>query len=122
MKKILVVDDSKTIRQHVAAALAPAGFDVLEAEDGQAGLTRVTETPDLALVFCDVDMPQMTGIELVAALQARGRVPALPVIMLTTEARVDQIDRAKQAGAKGWIVKPFKPEQLVAVARRVVKP
>jgi two-component system chemotaxis response regulator CheY len=119
MKKILIVDDSRTVRQQVLVALSPAGFEVLEAQNGREGLERIEKTPDIALVLCDVNMPEMNGIEMIEALRAAGRLTSLPVVMLTTEGAVDLIERAKRAGAKGWIVKPFKDHQLVAVGRKL---
>lgn len=118
-KKILVVDDSLTVRQQVSLALTSAGFHVVEAADGLDGLEKVAGHPDLAMVLCDVNMPRMTGIEMLEELRRRADRPALPVLMLTTEAAPPLVDRAKKAGAKGWIVKPFKPELLVAAVNRL---
>jgi two-component system chemotaxis response regulator CheY len=118
MKKVMIVDDSRTVRQQVTATLQPAGFEVLVAEDGVEGLERIQQHPDVALVFCDINMPRMDGLEmLIAAKQTRGL--AAPVVMLSTEGRSDLIDRAKQAGASGWLVKPFNPAQLVVIARKL---
>ncbi|HEY0709756.1 MAG TPA: response regulator [Polyangia bacterium] len=119
MKKVLIVDDSPTVRQQVAAALVPAGFEVLDAQDGQEGLQQLRDHPDLALIFCDVNMPGMSGLEMLD-VAGQDAPPALPpIIMLTSEGRADLIARAKQSGAKGWLIKPVKPEQLVAVARKI---
>ncbi len=118
-KKILVVDDSLTVRQQVALALTGAGFQVVEAADGVDGLEKMTAHPDLAMVLCDVNMPRMTGIEMLEELKRRGDRAGIPVLMLTTEAAPPLVDRAKKAGAKGWIVKPFKPELLVAAVSRL---
>jgi two-component system chemotaxis response regulator CheY len=119
MKKVLIVDDSRTVRQQVALALSSAGFEVVEAQNGREGLERIDATPDLAMALCDVNMPEMNGLELLEALRASGKIISLPVVMLTTEGTVAHIERAKKAGAKGWIVKPFKDHQLVAVARKL---
>jgi two-component system chemotaxis response regulator CheY len=118
-KKILIVDDSKTIRQQVNFTLAKAGFQVVEAEDGNDGLNKLKTTSDIALVISDVNMPNMNGIEMLEAIRATGNFASLPIIMLTTEGGQELIERAKQAGAKGWLVKPFKPEQLVAAATKL---
>lgn len=118
-KKILVVDDSATVRQQVGMALTIAGFTVVEAVDGVDGVSKIAATPDLALVICDVNMPRMNGLELVETVKQGGGAPNLPIVMLTTEGDPTLVARAKQAGAKGWIVKPFKPELLVAAARKL---
>src|SRR5688572_29853661 len=104
-KQILVVDDSVTIRQQVGLALTTAGFTVLEAADGADGLDQVARNPELSLVLCDVNMPRKNGIEMLEAMKAGGCHAGLPVLMLTTEAAPALVDRAKKAGAKGWIVK-----------------
>ncbi|HEY0713113.1 MAG TPA: response regulator [Polyangia bacterium] len=119
MKKVLIVDDSPTVRQQVAAALVPAGFEVLDAQDGDEGLQQLRAHPDLALIFCDVNMPVMSGLEMLDVAGKDPRPPLPPIIMLTSEGRADLIARAKQGGAKGWLIKPVKPEQLVAVARKI---
>jgi two-component system, chemotaxis family, chemotaxis protein CheY len=117
-KKILVVDDSATVRQQVGTALRQAGFDVVEAGDGLDGLGAVDRNADLALVVCDVNMPRMNGIEMLESMRGdRGR--GVQVLMLTTEASPALVDRAKRAGAKGWIVKPFRPDLLVAAVRKL---
>ena len=109
-KKILVVDDSITVRQQLSLVLSSAGFDVLEAGDGIEGAETIDATPDLALVICDVNMPRMNEDK---------RHAAIPIVMLTTEGDPTLVARAKGIGAKGWIVKPFKPELLVAAARKL---
>ncbi len=120
MTKILVVDDSATMRQQVRQALTSGGFEVLEAVDGQDGLAKVTADKDVKVMILDVNMPRMNGIELAEALHANGRMAAgLNVVMLTTEGHAELIARAKAAGAKGWIVKPFKPELLLAAVKKM---
>jgi two-component system chemotaxis response regulator CheY len=121
MKKVMIVDDSRTVRQQVTATLAPAGFEVLVAEDGVEGLERIQQTPDLALVFCDINMPRMDGLQMLIAAKETGGL-SVPVVMLSTEGRSDLIERAKQAGASGWLVKPFNPAQLVVIARKLTGP
>jgi len=118
--KVLVVDDSRTIRQQVATTLIQAGYDTLEAEDGVQGLSTIGARDDIALVICDINMPNMNGIEMLTAVKRQTRNAALPVLMLTTEAKADLIQQAKRVGAKGWIVKPFKPDQLAAAVRKIV--
>lgn len=118
-KKILIVDDSKTIRQQVSFTLGKGGFEVIEAEDGKDGLAKLNSTPDIALIVSDVNMPNMNGLEMLEAIKAEGKHVNVPIIMLTTEGAPEMIARAKGAGAKGWLVKPFKPEQLVAAATKL---
>lgn len=118
-KKVLIVDDSATVRQQVAVALAGAGFDVIEAVDGLDGMQRIAESPDLALVVSDINMPRMNGIEMLQSLKKEPKYAKIPIVVLTTEGQPELIQSAKAAGAKGWIVKPFKPEMLVAAAKRL---
>jgi two-component system chemotaxis response regulator CheY len=116
-KKVLIVDDSETIRHQVASALEAAGFIVLEAQDGLDGLERLEET-ELSLVILDINMPRMDGLELLERMRENPKHAKIPVLMLTTEAQQSIIERAKKAGAKGWMIKPVKMPQLVnAVAR-----
>jgi two-component system, chemotaxis family, chemotaxis protein CheY len=117
--KILVVDDSTTVRQQLKVALGDAGFTVVEAVNGIDGLDQLAANRGLSLVICDVNMPQMSGLEMLEKIQSTGVGTGIPVIMLTTEGDPSLIARAKKAGAKGWIVKPFKPELLVAAARKL---
>jgi two-component system, chemotaxis family, chemotaxis protein CheY len=118
-KKILIIDDSTTVRQQVRAALAGASFEVVEAADGVEGLEAITGRDDLGAVLCDVNMPRMGGLEMLEMLQAKGGLGDLPIVMLTTEGQPALVKRAKAAGAKGWLVKPFKPELLVATMRKL---
>jgi two-component system, chemotaxis family, chemotaxis protein CheY len=118
-KKILVVDDSATVRQQVRAALAEAGFEIVEAEDGVEGLDAIVSSEDLSAVVCDVNMPRLDGLQLLEMLNQRGKVPGLPFLMLTTEGQPALMQRAKAAGASGWLVKPFKPAALVATVRKL---
>jgi two-component system chemotaxis response regulator CheY len=118
-KKILVVDDSATVRQQVGLALTQAGFDILEAVDGMDGVDKMNRASDIALVICDVNMPRMNGLEMLEKVSADRKGPMVPVVMLTTEGQPELVERAKRAGAKGWIVKPFKAELLVAAAKKL---
>jgi two-component system chemotaxis response regulator CheY len=118
-KKILIVDDSATIRQQVRTALATASYEIVEAADGNEGLEVMSGRDDLGLVLCDVNMPRMGGLEMLELGRARGVFGALPVVMLTTEGNPTLVQRARAAGAKGWIVKPFKPEFLIATVRKL---
>lgn len=116
-KKIMIVDDSRTIRQQVSFTLSKGGYEVIEAEDGVDGIAKLKANHDVAMIISDVNMPNMNGIEMVEKLKADGN--AVPIIMLTTEGAADLIQRAKNAGAKGWLVKPFKPDQLVAAVQKI---
>ena len=118
-KKILIVDDSKTIRQQVSFTLSKGGYDVVEAEDGQIGYDTLKNTSDIAMVISDVNMPNMDGIEMVETIAKDSSVAGVPIIMLTTEGSGDLIEKAKAAGAKGWLVKPFKPDQLLAAVGKL---
>lgn len=119
-KKIVVVDDSRTARQQVIMVLADAGYDVIEGVDGRDGLSKIVSNPDAALIICDVNMPIMNGLEMLNALKADHPAIQVPIIMVTTEAQLELVQQAKAAGARGWIVKPFKPHMLVAAVRKLV--
>lgn len=118
-KKILIVDDSKTIRQQVSFTLSKGGFTVVEAEDGKDGIAKLGANGDIAMIISDVNMPNMNGLEMVEAIKADGKYGAVPIVMLTTEGSAELIERAKAAGAKGWLVKPFKPDQLIAAVNKL---
>jgi two-component system chemotaxis response regulator CheY len=118
-KKILVVDDSRTARQQVRNTLVDAGYEVVEAIDGTDGLEKIAGHMDSSLVICDVNMPNLNGLEMLEALRSKQPSVAVPFILLTTEAQPELVRRAKEHGAKGWIVKPFKPELLVAAVRKL---
>jgi len=116
-RKIIVVDDSRTARQQVAQALAE--YDIVEAVDGSDGLAKVRANPDAALVVVDINMPKMSGLEMLSAAKSAGG-PEVPFLMLTTEAQPELVQEAKALGAKAWIVKPFKPELLRAAVAKLV--
>ena len=119
MKKILVIDDSETIRQQVKQALAATGYEIVEAVDGVDGLEKLRAIADIDMALCDVNMPRMNGLDMIAEVQRTG--PKIPILMLTTEGQPSLIKRAREAGAKGWIVKPFKPELLVAAVVKLIE-
>jgi len=119
-KTILVVDDSGTVRQQVSMALKQAGFAIVEAADGQEALAAL-EANRIDMVVCDVNMPVLNGLEMVEKVKQRPEHKALPILMLTTEGQPSMIKRAKQAGAVGWIVKPFDATQLVQTAKHLTK-
>jgi two-component system chemotaxis response regulator CheY len=118
MSTILIVDDAQPVRAFVSATLTAAGFDVLEAADGLAALEVIKKSTEIRLVIVDLHMPRMNGFDLLAAMRAGGAAH-LPSVIITTETRTELVEKGKRAGAKGWLVKPFKAENLVAVARRL---
>ena len=119
-KKVLIVDDSRTVRQQLGIVLTEAGYEVVEASDGLDGAEKIASSNDLAMVICDVNMPRMNGIEMLTFLKQDPRHANLLVLMLTTEGQPALIARAKAAGARGWIVKPFKPDLLLGTVRKLV--
>ena len=115
---ILTVDDSRTMREMLRIALAGAGYRVLQAEDGLHGLEVLEgETPDV--IVTDINMPRMDGFGFIEEVRGDPRHRGVPILVLTTESDAEKKTRARMAGATGWIVKPFNPEQLVGAIRRV---
>ena len=119
MTRILAVDDSPSMRQMVAFTLKSAGFDVAEAEDGAVAL-QMAQKEKFRLVLADVNMQNMDGISLVRALRGLPDYKFTPMLMLTTESTPEKKLEGKSAGATGWLVKPFNPEQLVSTIQRVL--
>jgi two-component system, chemotaxis family, chemotaxis protein CheY len=119
MKVVLVVDDSKSIRNEVADALTPAGYGVLEASNATEAFACLSERRDISLVVLDVNMPGMNGIEALEHIQREHSARKIPVLMLTTEAERTMVARAKKAGAKGWLLKPIKPALLISTVTRL---
>jgi two-component system chemotaxis response regulator CheY len=117
-KKILAVDDSKTMREMVSFTLKGAGYEVVDAEDGQQALERLKGVR-VDAVITDLNMPNMNGYELIRALRADPNYKMAPILMLTTEGDDAKKAEGKSAGATGWIVKPFNPEKLVQVVKKV---
>lgn len=118
-KRILIVDDSRTIRQQVSFTLTKGGFEVVEAEDGIQGIQKLKNEAGIAMIITDVNMPNMDGLEMVETISKDGSLPKVPIILLTTEGSSELINRAKAAGAKGWLVKPFEPDQLIAAVTKL---
>jgi two-component system chemotaxis response regulator CheY len=118
-KRILTIDDSKTIRDMLKMTLVDAGFDVLQAVDGQDGID-VMERERVDLVITDINMPKMNGYDVVRHLRNNPAHKTLPILVLTTESDTDKKNLARHAGATGWLVKPFDPDRLVATVRKVI--
>lgn len=119
MAKILAVDDSASMRQMVSFTLKGAGHDVVEASDGSEAL-KIAEGQSVDLVLSDVNMPNMNGIELCKNLRQLPSYKFTPILMLTTESAGDKKQEGKSAGATGWIVKPFNPDQLLTTIKKVL--
>jgi two-component system, chemotaxis family, chemotaxis protein CheY len=117
-KRILTVDDSASIRQAVKFTLTSAGYDVVEAVDGRDGLGKLTG-PAFSLILTDLNMPNLDGIGFIRAVRGNPAYRFTPIILLTTESQDSKKQEGKAAGATGWIVKPFTPDQLVAVVKKV---
>jgi two-component system, chemotaxis family, chemotaxis protein CheY len=118
-KTIMTADDSASVRQMVSFTLKDAGYDVMEAVDGQDALNKIGEST-VNMLITDLNMPNMDGIELIRGIRGRQQFRFMPIIMLTTESQDSKKQEGRSAGATGWIVKPFKPEQLVAVVKKVL--
>jgi two-component system chemotaxis response regulator CheY len=117
--KVLVIDDSLLVRQQVGRTLAAGGFTIIEAVDGVDAMAKLTASPDIRLIVCDVNMPRMNGIEFLESMKKESKGAGVSVVMLTTEGQTELIQRAKSLGARGWIVKPFKPDLLLAAAKKL---
>ncbi len=118
-KTIMTVDDSASVRQMVSFALKGGGYDVIEASDGQDAVAKLNGAP-VHMVITDLNMPNLDGIGLIQALRGDPSYKFIPIIMLTTESQASKKEEGKAAGATGWITKPFKPEQLLAVVKKVL--
>jgi len=120
MPTILAVDDSASMRQMVVFTLKGAGFNVIDAVDGVDALSKA-RTGKVDLVLTDVNMPKMDGISLIKELRALPNYRFTPILMLTTESGGEKKMEGKNAGATGWIVKPFNPDQLLATIKKVLR-
>lgn len=117
-KTILTVDDSRTMRDMLMLALSKAGYRVIQAEDGVHGL-EVLQSARPDVIITDINMPRMDGFGFIAGVRGNARHRAVPILVLTTESDIEKKDKARRAGATGWIVKPFDPIKLVEAVRRV---
>jgi len=118
-KCVMVVDDSETVRQVLQLTLSKAGFDIIEAEDGIDALDKLTGQ-SIDMIVTDLNMPNMDGLELIKKVRGEGSHRFTPIVMLTTESSEEKKQAGRAAGASGWIVKPFKPEQLLKVVKMVL--
>jgi len=118
-KKILAVDDSGSLRQMVVFSLKAAGYQVVEAVDGQDGLEKA-KSGSYDLVLTDQNMPRMDGLTLIRNLRSLPSYQSVPILMLTTEASAEMKAKGRAAGANGWLVKPFDPQRLVEVVKKVI--
>ena len=119
-KTILTVDDSVSMRQMVSFTLKGAGYDVVEAVDGKDALEKL-KGAKVDMIITDLNMPKMDGITLIKEVRTMASYKFIPIIMLTTESQDEKKKEGKSAGATGWVVKPFKPDQLVAVVKKVLR-
>jgi len=115
MTRVLIVDDSRTVRNAVAGALSQAGFLVSEASDGVSGLELARELVP-SIIILDVNMPFMSGLDVLDALKRHPTTSEIPVVLLTTEAARSQIERARKAGARAWLIKPVPVDHIVSTA------
>lgn len=120
MKEVLIVDDSQTIRHEIGEALKQAGFGVVEAGDGVSGLERASERA-FVMIILDVNMPRMNGLDMLDQLKLDPKTSHTPVVLLTTEAEPAMIERARNAGAKGWLIKPVPMEHIVSTVRALTR-
>ena len=118
-KTILTVDDSPSVRQMVSFTLRNEGFNVVEAFDGVDALEKLTGDR-VNMILTDLNMPNMDGIDFIRRVRRESDIKFVPIVMLTTESQTEKKMEGKAAGATGWIVKPFKPEQLLAVVKKLI--
>ena len=120
MSKVIVVDDSETIRNQLRKDLESAGFSVVEAVDGVDGFNVAKEHKDAKLILCDVNMPKMDGVTMVQKLKS-DLSNSIPIIMLTTESSDDMRSKGKESGVVAWVVKPYKSEKLLPAIKKIIE-
>jgi len=120
MAKIIIVDDSETIRRQLVKVLEGVGHRVVQATDGIVGLEAIKNNKDAALIFCDVNMPNMDGITMCERVHEIAEISKIPIFMLTTESNVEMKAKGKAAGVLAWIVKPFDEDKLLAAVKKIV--
>lgn len=117
-RNVLIVDDSATVRQVLKMTLFGAGYQIVEAADGLDALDCLYKN-EIDMLITDLNMPRMDGIELITRVRKTPGNRFMPIVMLTTESQPEQKKKGKEAGASGWVTKPFKPEQMLSLARMV---
>ena len=118
-KMIMVVDDARSMRGLISMTLQGEGYEVIEACDGQDAMVKI-EGQKVNMVISDLNMPNMNGIELIRSLKQDPRYKFLPIVMLTTESEEAKKKEGQEAGAKAWLVKPFKPETVLSVVKKII--
>jgi two-component system chemotaxis response regulator CheY len=119
-KKILILDDTQSMRSLLSMTLKQSGHTVIEAVDGVDGLKKLKENPDVDLIFTDLNMPNKNGVEFIKEAKAVPGFKTIPIVMLTTESEEKKKDEGKAAGAMAWIVKPFKVDTIQAVLNKII--
>ena len=119
MKRILVAEDEKSIREFIVINLARNGFEVVEAENGQDGMSKL-DSDKFGLIITDINMPVMDGIQFIKEVRKSLDHKFTPIIVLTTENQESKMQEGKEAGATGWIVKPFSSDKLIAVVKKII--
>lgn len=119
-KRIMIIDDSPSLRGMVKLSLVDSGYEVLEACDGVDALEKLEKEGKVSLMICDVNMPRMDGLTFVKKVKEKAEHKFSPIVMLTTEASATLVAQGREAGAKAWMVKPFQPAQLLSVIQKLV--
>jgi two-component system chemotaxis response regulator CheY len=120
-KKILIVDDSAAIRQSISFILKQEGYDTIEATDGLEGLDALGKADAIDLIITDVNMPNLDGIGFIRRARELPKFKFTPILVLTTESQGSKMNEGKEAGATGWIVKPFNADKLLGIVRKVAE-
>ena len=119
-KTILIVDDASSMRGLIAMTLKNSGYETIEGCDGRDGFEKLKKAAKVDLIITDLNMPNMDGIEMIKSIKALPQAKFIPIIMLTTESQDEKKEQGRQAGAKAWIVKPFKPDVLIGAIKKII--
>lgn len=119
-RKILILDDSQSMRSLLGMTLKQMGFEVIDAEDAADGISKLKQNPDVEMIFSDLNMPGKNGIEFIKSVKSDPVFKIIPVVMLTTESGENRKEEGKAAGAMAWIVKPFKVETIQSVVKKIL--